>query len=346
MRRVLLIYGNTFVAASENVAANLATGWLERVMEIYRDFGLAEQAEALAVRIRDLGPRRVEEMKPVSSAVEVPAAEVEEYVAAMTAGSLEEVLSRIASKFLPRKDELAKQVERMANLTPFSAMVRREIVDYDGRPVAAIGSVEDDLEGHIVLQAAQTMWMNVPWLREVMERTRFRLHPSAADLRDHLLRSPIFEAGRAAILERGIEAYLDSDPIAAAPILIPQIEHTVRNLLRLSGGSTYKPKRHRNGGLMLKNLDDLMREEAVIRALGEDVAHYFQVLFTDQRGWNIRHDTSHGSLPTEAFTMPMIDRVFHALLILATVRAKEPTPAGGPAPDPAPKKPAAPQKVH
>jgi hypothetical protein len=50
---------------------------------------------------------------------------------------------------------------------------------------------------------------------------------------------------------------------------------------------------------------------------------YFQVLFTDQRGWNIRNDVCHGISPVQAFSWPMTDRIFHALLILATMRERK-----------------------
>ena len=106
-------------------------------------------------------------------------------------------------------------------------------------------------------------------------------------------------------------------------MLIPQVEDALRNLLRLAGGSTYK--QHRLGGLMLKIFDDLLREEAVVKSLGENVVHYFRVLFTDQRGWNIRNDVCHGITPTAAFSPQLTDRIFHALLVLALLRAQEAT---------------------
>jgi len=46
--------------------------------------------------------------------------------------------------------------------------------------------------------------------------------PGLPGLRAHLLKSPVFEAGKAAIVERGLEAYLAGDGITAAPILVPQ----------------------------------------------------------------------------------------------------------------------------
>jgi hypothetical protein len=132
------------------------------------------------------------------------------------------------------------------------------------------------------------MQFEIPWLRAVVERMRDRLKPSVVDLRDHLLKSPVFGKEKGPILERGLAAYLDGEATVAAPMLIPQVEDALRNFLRLSGGSTYK--QHRLGGLMLKVFDDLLREDAVERSLGENVVHYFRALFTDQRGWNIRND--------------------------------------------------------
>jgi Domain of unknown function (DUF4209) len=102
-------------------------------------------------------------------------------------------------------------------------------------------------------------------------------------------------------------------------MLIPQVEGTLRNLLRLAGGSTYKP--HRLGGLMLKTLDDLLREEAVVTGLGENVVHYLRVLFTDQRGY----DVCHGIAAVAAFSSQLTDRIFHALLVLALLREREGT---------------------
>jgi hypothetical protein len=65
----------------------------------------------------------------------------------------------------------------------------------------------------------------------------------------------------------------------------------------------------------------------VVKSLGENVAHYFRVLFTDQRGWNIRNDVCHGITPLAGFSPQMMDRIFHALLVLALLRAQEETAA-------------------
>ena len=323
MRRVVLTYGEAFGTAAAKAFPMLAMAWLERVLDTYRAFGLTKEAEAIEVRLRELGPEAIKDMKPLSTSTEIPADEVEQFLDGMTTGTLEEVLVRIARQFIPNKATVTQEVHRIAKEAPLSAILSRKLVDREGRPTAEIGSVEDDLDGRVVWQTSQHMQFEIPWLHAVIYRLRWRLKPTAADLRAHLVRSPVFGSGKAPILDRGLAAYLNGEAIVAAPMLIPQVEDALRNLLRPSGGSTYKP--HRLGGLMLKTLDDLLREETVVKVLGENVVHYFRVLFTDPRGWNVRNDVCHGITPLAAFSPQMTDRIFHALLVLALLREGEGT---------------------
>jgi hypothetical protein len=119
------------------------------------------------------------------------------------------------------------------------------------------------------------------------------------------------------ILINGVKAYLNGDYLTAAHLFIPQIESGLRDILQLSGGSVYKPGR--NGGMFLKTLDDILREETIIKTFG-DGAKYLQVLLTDQRGWNIRNNLCHGMIPYDMFGPVITNRLFHVLLVLALVR--------------------------
>jgi hypothetical protein len=169
-RRVLLEYGRAFGAAGDRAAPSLAMAWLERVLDAYRSFGLVDEADAIAVRLRELGPRAVKEMKPTSTSTEVPTEEVERFLEAMTAGTLEEVLPRIVQQFLTTKAKLTEQVAERAKLAPLWSIATQTPVDRDGRPTAEIGSVEDDLDGRPVQEVSQTMHLEAPWLRAVMKR--------------------------------------------------------------------------------------------------------------------------------------------------------------------------------
>jgi len=142
----------------------------------------------------------------------------------------------------------------------------------------------------------------------------------AAKLLQYLYKSPVFENSKRGILQRGLQSYFAGDVLCALHLLIPQIEDAVRNLVELVGGTVLK--RGRGGGLHLKTLDELLRDEQVKRVLGEDVSLYLRVLLTDQRGINLRNNVCHGISPEKSFNIALADRVIHAILILAQVRKK------------------------
>jgi hypothetical protein len=102
-------------------------------------------------------------------------------------------------------------------------------------------------------------------------------------------------------------------------LLIPQVEAAVRTLAELLNLPVYR--RGKREGLQSRNLDELLQMESLVNALGRSQAIYLRVLLTDSRGWNLRNVVCHGIPPTEAFNSEVADRVFHALLILAGLRA-------------------------
>ena len=135
MRRVVRAYGDAFRAAAEKASPLLATAWLERVLDTYRSFGLRKEAEAAEVRLREFGPEAMKEMKPISTSAEVPADEAERFLDAMTTGTLEEVLVRIAVQFIPDKTAVTEEVHRIAKTSPLSAIISQTLMDREGRPI-------------------------------------------------------------------------------------------------------------------------------------------------------------------------------------------------------------------
>ena len=118
-----------------------------------------------------------------------------------------------------------------------SALITQKLMDREGRTVAEIGSVDEDLDGRLVRQASQHMQLEILWLRTSIDRMRQRFQPTEADLRAYLVRSPVFDASKAPILECGLAAYFAGEAIVAVPTLIPQVEDALRNLVRLAGSS-------------------------------------------------------------------------------------------------------------
>ncbi len=159
------------------------------------------------------------------------------------------------------------------------------------------------------------------FLRLVLERLQSKFNLSPKDISDFLFKSPLFETDRLPIITAGLQAFLERNHIVAAHLLIPQIEDALRNLVEMAGGAIYKP--NRSGGLSLKTLDDILRDDVITNVLGENTAFYLRVLLTDQRGWNIRNTVCHGMAPAGYFTADMSDRILHALILLGHIRLGE-----------------------
>ena len=69
-----------------------------------------------------------------------------------------------------------------------------------------------------------------------------------------------------------------------------------------------------------KNLNEILREPAIQKALREDLQLYLLTLLADQRGQNIRNLICHGFATPRHLNQQIADRTLHALLALALVR--------------------------
>lgn len=321
VKRVLLKIGAAFEVASEEASPLQASGWLQRVHSVYLDYGLREEAERIAIKLKEIGPKVNDEMQSFSHEMKISHKEMDEYVNSIIDDDIETTFVRIAIQYVPKRNQVEDQLKDLAQKAPISYLISRQIQDHQGRPVAFIGSLEDDLIGNIVHLSSQNMQISSMFLRRVIEEfvSRFRLTPQ--DIIDYLYQSPVFEDDKKTIILDGVNAYLGNNHLVAIHLLIPQIESAFRKLVEHTGGSVLKPSR--GGGMYLRTLDELLRDQRIISIFGKDISLYFRILLTDQRGWNLRNDVCHGISPAATFQANISDRVFHTLLCLALVRDKE-----------------------
>jgi uncharacterized protein DUF4209 len=323
IKRVLLSFGAAFTAAAKTTSPLVGHSWLEKLHSIYMFHGLRAEADQLAVLIRERGVQAVSEMQAISTRIELPADKVDGYVLAVTSGGLDEVLHRIAVEFLPDPDKAKEDVLSFAKEAPLVSLLSQSIIDRDGRTIARIGSLESDLDGRVVAHIAEELRFNATFLRKVLGRLQAEQRLDTSSLIQHLCLSPAFRDDRKPLLERGLSAYLTGDYATSAHLLIPQIEAALRYALILVGGSEYRPGR--NSALQLKTMDEVLRDGLLTDGLGFRMCHYLRTLFTDPRGWNLRNNVMHGLFQATAFGEESGDRVLHALLLLATLRAKPPS---------------------
>jgi len=320
VKRILLNLGNIIQQKAEQVSAILGSAWLEGLYHFYLKYGLKREADKISIKIKELGIKSSSDLKKVKTAVEIPKSEINELINKLIEGNLNAALERTAVYYIPRKNKVIKQLEELSKKAP-TFFFTHKIQDHEGRVIASVGSLEEDIDGHIILQISQNMQFASFFLRETINALIHKFNLDEKTIVDYLYESPIFEEKRKKFFIKGINAYLNDDFLVALHMLIPQIEALIRNLAEKIGVSVLKPSR--SGGFYYKTLDEILRDENMIKVLGENMCLYFRILLTDSRGWNLRNNICHGISSLETFNQIAIDRVFHVLLCLSLVKEKE-----------------------
>jgi len=317
--RVLQQYAKAFLLMANKAAPMLGAAWLNKVFDILNEFGCREEADAVAPVLRELGMKSKGQLVKHTEKIEIPKEEIGKFIDAVLEGSVEDALIRITVYFTPDPNKIEKQVKDIAKSAPLMSLMSISLIDADGRETGKIGSVEEDLEGRVIQHMGQNMQFEGQFLRWVLSELAERHKVDADVIVNHVFKSPLFEKNRRSTIKRGIEACLAGDHLVAVHLLVPQIEQALRRLVVLSGRSAYKPNRRR-GGIQVKVLDDLLRDEAVTKALTDQRVKYLKVMLTDPRGWNLRNDICHGIINPEQLGWGSTDRVLHVLLVLAGLR--------------------------
>ena len=150
--RVIRTLGYSFETAASKAEPLIASGWLEHMHHIYTEYELVNDAKRILRIIQDVSPRVYDDMKLISYEMEISHNEIESYIEQMLDDNLEKSLTRIAINHIPQRCEIKKQLQYLAEKAPISFLFTKEITDEQGRIIATVGSLEDDLDGNIVSQ--------------------------------------------------------------------------------------------------------------------------------------------------------------------------------------------------
>lgn len=328
LRRVLRASADVFERLSKQAMPLLGAEWMRGVYDTYREFGLNDEADALNPMLADLGSRSKQNLRRITHEVEIPREHFEQLEQAVAGGTLDESLGRVARLFLVDPDHAEQEVQRLARDFPIQGLFRQVYVDAHGRVESEVGGVQEDLRGRVIVQMARSLGLASMFLHHALNTVSSRFSVRADDVADILCLSPVFRTEQRPFLLRAMRAYIEEDWMSCIHVLVPQIENAVRTLVLLRGGSHLKP--HRQGGMVYRPLDDLLRDPAVGEVLGEKVVYYLQVVLTDQRGLNLRNEVCHGYGTVEMFGPQMADRLLHVALVLGQLRSQEPRPPSSP----------------
>lgn len=114
-------------------------------------------------------------------------------------------------------------------------------------------------------------------------------------LRRLCIDSPWVPAGHEDLWARGLGHGLNGDFPSAVSVLVPQIEHALRQVLKAGGAYTLLVD-DATGVESEKGLGSLLTMPEAKEVLGAELQYELSTLLIESQGDNLRHDTAHGLL--------------------------------------------------
>ena len=99
---------------------------------------------------------------------------------------LSTALGRIASYFIPKANDARKLLEELRTDAPLLSMIPITIIATDGHTTAKISSLDEDPDGRLHKQLAETVGFYQPFLAHTLAKLRERYAPTAESLLDFL----------------------------------------------------------------------------------------------------------------------------------------------------------------
>lgn len=324
-RRTIARVANAFLVEAAASAGIRGTFLATRAEEMLRGGGLSAEASAAAAKVREFSKRIPAELDKHELSVSIPRDVVNRIVDPLTKVDLATGCAMTARHFVPSRMQTEDLVARLEQESPLLYLVGHDVVDDQGRPTAHVGSREGDAEGHVIRQVTQTIQIEAFLVALSIKRLASREGFTVEALLGVVSACPLIEASRLDLLRRGVESHLVGNYVESVHVLLPQIEQILRTLVEEEGGVVLRA--NRSGGFDYRVLDDLLRDEIVRVAFGEDCQTYLRALLSDRRGWNVRNVVLHGLAPAEFFHEVVSARVIHALLVVASIRREPAEPS-------------------
>jgi hypothetical protein len=232
---------------------------------------------------------------------------------------IEQSFANIAYKYIPQKERELETLKNIARKAPLRYHITNILYDERGRSRYIIDSIDCDLKGHLAMHISTSMNIDSIFLGIVINEAAERGLLTKENIIKYISKSPVFNEQKMIFFEKGLDAYFAQDYIVAIHLLIPQIEDAIREIADINGICILRSD---NNGkcYQLRTLDALLRDSQIERVITPNIAYYFRILYTDNRGWNLRNDVCHGmSLPNK-FNRITADRVLHSILCLGLLK--------------------------
>ncbi len=209
---------------------------------------------------------------------------------------------------LPKISLIKKEANKEMDNNIFTRIFNTEYSDHEGMKIANIQGVldNDEIDESGKLWSIMMKHLNfnhsinvqgiiVPALDEMS--MKFNINEQA--IKNIFMNNPFIPLGHELFYLKGISAGFNGDFLTANHLLIPQIENSLRYILKMSGKEP--TSLHTNGSQERNGLKYVLEEPNIINLLGENIVFNLKAVLIDELYGGIRHSLSHGYISANTF---------------------------------------------
>lgn len=295
-------------------------GMLGQMQSMYRRFHMEKKANRLYIDIQQAGKNTLQELQKYEVPCSIDKELMDKYISDSLSGTNEEVIQRYITSYIPNLAlEKQRQLEE-SKRSAFLDLVTTTIYDVMGNPINHLGVGKDAEHQKFMYGMHTRMMFSAVFMRIIVKKMIENNILTFESVMQAFEGSVIINDMQRPLFERGIKAYFEEDYIVACHLLIPMFESSIRMLVASLGDEILRTDKNPIDGNQYISLDGLFRSEVMKGVFPEDVIVYFENLFTDHNGWNLRNQISHGLLSADSFNATMADRIVHAFMVLSKVK--------------------------
>ena len=310
-------------STSESLSHMVAASFYENAIQTYRTVPRAERSThqvderiaELRAHLNDSGERALGEMRLIqTSGVDITQL-VENARKSVTGKSAQHALLAFANLHRGvNAEELRNRAQERMRQYPLQSLFSATVMSRDGRviakrPAMSLGGEELTADDEIAIRAEMIRDYGIlvsivvqgdiwPALEVLLLEHRLR----EADFIELARHSPIVPKERAGLFGKALFAGYERDFVTALHLLIPQIEHLVREHLKQAGAKTTNLDKD---GIQNENgMSTLLDLPEAKQVFGKDLAFELESLFCNAFGPNLRNELAHGLLDEDGCNSP------------------------------------------
>jgi hypothetical protein len=317
--QLLKVTGEAVKAYSKQLSPQYQSSIQKELIAFYKHYNLQNEYIAALKELPVIDSKVPEQLTEIKHTFRIEWKTIDETIEHhLQKKNLVECLESFAKDFTPIKNMQQKRLDENFKKNPILFLCRQEVLAGSGRVVSTVGSYNEDYDGNLILSTSENLTLEHVFIDRLVTRLLTEKDLQEEDVIDFLKRSSLVANDRLKFYSEGIKNFFEGNYCISTHLLVPQFEEAIRKLIEYLGGNVLRE--NRSGGYNLKTLDDLLSNDLLVEFFGEDTCWYFKILFTDQRGWNIRNKVCHGIMEYDDIDKVVATRVFHAILILGLVR--------------------------